>query len=384
MGFTRPSVQTELDRFFKALSNSHTSFESISKSGFTQARKKLNYEALIDLSKSQLHYFNKKAICKKYWKGKRVVAIDGSLLNLPHTKEIADTFGSAKNQHEDLISARCSFAYDVCNELVLDAIIAPRLSCEKELAVQHLKHLNPKTDILVFDRGYPCQWLMGLLMKEGFQFCFRLSTAWKHAYRLIEEGNQDVDWTMVRHSQREWGKLKTYELSRELPGLRLSSIPLPGQEKEVLVTNLVDKEEYCLKDLKMLYHLRWGVEEAYKVFKKVLYIEYFTGKTVHAIFQDFHAKILMLNTASMIRTQAIKKITKAGKKNHYQPNKTQVIAKVKDFLVDVFFGNLIVESIKQLLHILKKRLEIVRSNRSFLRPDTSSRRRYKILNSKGI
>ena len=80
-----------------------------------------------------------------------------------------------------MVSARCSFAYDVVNELVLDAKIAPRRSCEKELAFNHIKHLNANSDILVFDRGYPCHWLIGLLMKEDFKFCFRLSTAWRKA-----------------------------------------------------------------------------------------------------------------------------------------------------------------------------------------------------------
>ena len=39
MGFTRPSVQTELDRFFKSLAKSPESFETISKSAFTQAQR---------------------------------------------------------------------------------------------------------------------------------------------------------------------------------------------------------------------------------------------------------------------------------------------------------------------------------------------------------
>ncbi len=41
MGFTRPSVKTELDRFYKALAKSPDSFNSISKSAFSQSRKKL-------------------------------------------------------------------------------------------------------------------------------------------------------------------------------------------------------------------------------------------------------------------------------------------------------------------------------------------------------
>ncbi|MEQ9405055.1 MAG: IS4 family transposase [Cyclobacteriaceae bacterium] len=379
MSFTRPGVQTELDRFFKSLSKG-ASFESVSKSAFTQSRRKLKPEAFIELNSEQLQYFLDNAPHQKNWKQNRVVAVDGSLLNLPHTEEVKKVFGGVKNQHEEVISARCSFAYDVCNELVLDAQIAPRRSCEKELAVNHLAQLNPQKDILVFDRGYPCQWLMGLLVQRGFKFCFRLSTAWKKAHQLMETSD-DIDWTLIRSSDREWGKLKTYGLSRTLGGLRLLSIPLNHKEKEVLVTNLTDRSAYSVDDLKSLYHLRWGVEEGYKSFKKTLHIEHFTGKSPQAIRQDFHAKVFMLNMASMVRTQSVNPTLK---KENYQASKTQTLAKVKDFLIDLFYGKSLKKKIKLIIELLRKRIEMIRPQRSYPRSCTSSRRRHKITNSKGI
>jgi hypothetical protein len=183
MSFTRPSVQTELDRFYKALSKSPDSFGSISKSAFPQSRKNLKPEAFVELAASQLRYFSKHAPNKKTWKNKRVVGIDGSLLNLPTSNELRESFGGVENQYEEVLSARCSFAYDVCNELVLDARIDKRRSCEKELAFQHLPSLNAQTDILVFDRGYPAHWLIGVLLNQNFEFCFRLSTARRIFYR---------------------------------------------------------------------------------------------------------------------------------------------------------------------------------------------------------
>lgn len=384
LSFTRPSVQTELDRFFKALSKSSDSIETISKSAFTQSRRKLKPEAFIELAKSQLKYFDNHAPNKKTWKGCRVVSIDGSLLNLPPTEEIKKEFGAVSNQYEEVVSARCSFAYDVCNELILDATIAPRRSCEKDLAVRHLDSLNPARDILVFDRGYPCQWLMGLLNKKGFKFCFRLSTAWKQAYSYMQEGGNDKDWDLERASHREWGKLKTYGLSRKIKGLRLVSIKLSSGEQELLVTNIVDREKFSFNDLKELYNLRWRIEEAFKILKKTLHIEHFTGKSANAVKQDFHAKVFMMNMASMVRSQGVKTKQKASKKYQYQANKTQVLAKLKDFLIDIFCINRLTTMIKQMLSILHTRKEMVRPGRSFPRNATSSRRRHKIINSKGI
>jgi len=385
MGFTRPSVQTELDRFYKAISKSRTSFESISKSAFTQSRKKLKPEAFIELSDQQLSYFKENAPYQKRWKGKRVVAIDGSLLNLPHNEGIESEFGSVTNQHEKVVSARCSFAYDVFNGLVLDSTIAPRKSCEKNLAAGHLRSLNSLTDLVVFDRGYPSQWLVGLLMKEGFKFCFRLSTAWKNAASQLNSNKNDVDWIMQHNTHKRSDQMKLHNIPKQLSGLRLVAIDLSTGEKEILLTNLSEREEYCIETLKELYHLRWGVEEGYKTFKKTLHIEHFTGKSAQSIKQDFYARVFMLNMASMIRSQGIDHRKKsAGNKHDQQSNKTQVLAKTKDFLTDLFYSNHIGKVIKQLLKILEKRLEIIRPGRSFPRPKTSSRRRSKILNSKGI
>ena len=385
MGFTRPSVQTELDRFYKSLSRSPIAFESVSKSAFTQSRKKLKPEVFIELANEHMDYFYTKSPYQKLWKSKRVVAIDGSLLNLPHTDEIEEEFGSILNQYEKLISARCSFAYDVCNELVIDSEIAQRRSCEKELAVKHLQALNAESDILVFDRGYPCQWLAGLLMQRGFQFCFRLSTGWKKATDLMNEGHNDVDWVMRHNTHKLCDNMKLYNIPKQLNGLRLVAIDLPSGEKEILLTNLTDREQFNIQDIRELYGMRWGVEESYKSFKKTLHVEHFSGKSPQSVKQDFNARVLMLNISTMIRTQGVDKDNIAPNNKHpKQGNKTQVMAKMKDFLIDIFYSNRIPRLVKQMLKILQSRLEIIRPNRSFERSSSSARRRAKIINYKGI
>lgn len=388
MGFTRPSVQTELDRFYKALATSPDCFESISKSAFTQARKNLKPEAFIELAQSQLSYFTEHAPYKKDWKGRRIVAIDGSMLSLPSSNELSTTFGFLKNQHEaKSVGARCSLAYDVCNELVLDASITSRSSCEKEMAAEHLKHLCPAKDILVFDRGYPAFWLIGLLNKLGFKFCFRLSTSWKDATDFANSKKTDIDWSIKRRSDKSLDKIRKYNLPQQINGLRLVSMKLSTGEKEVLVTNLNDRTNYDLKSLKELYHLRWGVEENYKTLKQVSQVEYFTGKTVQAIRQDFYARIFMLNMASMVASQGLHKEKKKKEKNNkhlVKPNRTQVLAKTKDFLVDIFYSINPRKLLQQMVKLLEKCFEIIRPNRSFPRPNTATRRHHKHINSKGI
>ena len=386
MSFGKSSIQVEVDRFYRTLFQSSNNLTSISKSAFTQSRKKLLPEAFIELADEQLTYFSDNAPNNKTWNGYRLVAIDGSSLNLPDSLEIQQHYGFTRNQHDKINKARCSFAYDVCNELILDAQITAFKSCEKELAVLHLQKLNPLTDILIFDRGYPALWLMALLQKMKFKFCFRLSTSWKDAVDLTNSNETDIDWVSVRRSNKGCDKFTTYELPRKLSGLRLLKIPLSSGQIEILATNLLDREVFDVPTMKSLYNMRWGAEEPFKLFKKAINIEHFTGKTVHSIRQDFHAKVFMLNIASIMRTQYIDEHNRSEiKTKHFKKvNKTHVLAKTKDYLICLMTSDNIICIINQIKQMLKNSFDIVRPNRSFKRTDTSSRRRSKSINYKGI
>jgi len=386
MSFTKSGVQAELDRFFKAVSKSPSSFDSISKSAFTQSRRKLKPEAFIELAKVQLDYFEENAPYKKNWKNNRVIAIDGSTLNLPNSEELKSVYGCLLNKTDEGAIAKCSVAYDVCNELIIDSFIGPVINSEQEMALIHLPKLNSETDLLVFDRGYPSQWLIGLLMKEGFRFCFRLSSSWKEALSLLKDDLNDTDWTLELNSYKGIEKIKEYNIPLKIEGLRLVSFELPSGEREVLVTNLSDREKYSIKDLSDLYRMRWGVEESFKSLKKVLNMEYFTGKTLLSVQQDFYAKVFMLNMASMIGTQGVyeERLSKTTTKHKSKPNKTQLLAKTKDFLTELFYSSKLSKVIRQLLKLLHSRCEIIRPNRSFSRSNVKKGRSVKSLNYKEI
>jgi len=70
------------------------------------------------------------------------------------------------------------------------------------------------------------------------------------------------------------------------------TVRLSTGELEILVTSLLDEEGYPTAAFKEIYNLRWGVETLYDVVKNRLSLENFSGKTAHAVLQDFHALIL--------------------------------------------------------------------------------------------
>src|SRR5690606_23014255 len=149
-------VRDELDKLFTNIARGKKSIQTYSKSAFTQYRQKLEVASLVYLMNKHLEYFNKNAAHKQLWHGYRLVAIDGSSLNLPEQDCLREQYGVSKNQSgTDSATARISVAYDVMNKLVLDARIDNMQTGEISMAKAHLSQLNPSTDLLVFDRGYP-------------------------------------------------------------------------------------------------------------------------------------------------------------------------------------------------------------------------------------
>ena len=69
-------------------------------------------------------------------KGYRVLAIDGSTVELPTTEELKREYGEVKNNGNRLNMAmgRTSMMYDVENELIIDGVLEKYKTSEREMA----------------------------------------------------------------------------------------------------------------------------------------------------------------------------------------------------------------------------------------------------------
>jgi hypothetical protein len=93
MNLLTKAIQRELDLFYQAVTDSDQPLHKVSKSAFTQARRKLKHTAFIELSDLVVEDFYKEAPHQKYWKNQRVVACDGGHMVLPGSKEIEAELG---------------------------------------------------------------------------------------------------------------------------------------------------------------------------------------------------------------------------------------------------------------------------------------------------
>ena len=85
------ATQDELDEFFNLEQRLAVAPRVVTKSAFTQARRKLRAEAFIELNRVQIEYFYRHFPVHR-WHGLRLVAIDGSTAELSVSPDIVKYF----------------------------------------------------------------------------------------------------------------------------------------------------------------------------------------------------------------------------------------------------------------------------------------------------
>lgn len=366
----KTSLQRDLDRFYKLLYNSDFNIREVTKGALSQARAKLNPWAFKRLNEVAVDSFYKSA--EYYvWYGMRLLSVDGSRLLLPNHSTVKDKFGEHKfgpNADSQRSLAMVSMLYDALNHLTIDAEIAPYASSERDLLMKHLSKVN-KGDMLLLDRGYPCFWLLFLLMAKEIQFCVRLKDNWWLEVKEFVESKDKECIVKFKLPKKDRDKLNDYPqiLDQEI-SCRLIKVDLPNGEIEILCTSLTDMEKYDLEELKRLYHYRWNEEEAYKLLKCRAELEKFSGKTSCAVEQDFHAKIFMMTMcaayAHPIEEKVIAEYKEDKERGFSQKiNRTYALSAFMDMAIPLFIKRKFEEGMAVFDQLVSKTREILRPGR---------------------
>ncbi len=381
----------ELDEYLKNKNNTYKI--SISKQAFSKQRLNLKPEIFIDLYKDYLEdfYTNSKKEVKTY-KGYYVLAIDGSMFEIPNTKELREIFKTQKNSsgHRESARARVSGIYDIENEFMVDAIIADCDQGEKKLAKRNIeetgKIIDLKKCIIIFDRGYPGLDLIWFLEKLGIKYIFRLQSTnmYEKEKKSMTTSDEWVNLSCVDRLRKiEDGSVKKELREKKNIPVRFTKVVLDTGEIEYLLSN-ISETIIPEKEMKNTYFKRWQIEIGYDILKNKLHIENFTGKTKVTIEQDFYAQIYLFNLLQDIKHEANKKIQKKQKdknlKYEYKPNVNLLAGWLKNILIAMIFVDT-KEKKRELYDIVlekaEKNLVAINPNRSYERnPYTSGRNKY--------
>lgn len=382
-------MQRELDSFYKEISKEEFNIRELTKGGFSQARSKLNPSAFVEMNQNLNQTFYNEAPYL-LWQGFRLIAGDGSTLNLPRNKSTIEDFGErgyGPNADFQKCIANVSILYDVLNLLVIDAQIVSNHIGEKEILLKQLEYLK-KDDLLLLDRGYPSLILFFFLKAMGIQFCVRMKNDWWHAARDFKNSGEKeriVTFTLPEKDKSEMANFPEWKNS-EIQ-CRLVRVELENGEVEILCTSLLDIQNFPHSDFKELYHRRWSIEEGFKLFKERAEVENFSGKTSRAVQQDFHAKIFMMTLSAVLAfpiEEKVKQETRQTKeRKHTQKiNRTNALSMTGNISIGLILKNAFQRAIAAFDKIVYKTREIVRLGRS--NPRNTRRKRPYHLNSKRL
>lgn len=262
------------------------------------------------------------------------------MADLPNTQLLRDHFGywqpAAGGQ---CAKARISQMFDVLNKVTVDALIKPKENGERVLAAQHCQSLRAD-DLILLDRGYPAFWLFMLIRQQGAHFCVRMSLGkWDVVADFVASGERE-QFVSLKPCYNARKACQARDLpTNDLP-VRLIRLDQPGCDPIILATSLLDQAAFPFECFQQLYPQRWPDETDYAHMKRHLEVENWSGTSVEAIYQDFHATLFTKNLAAIVAQPAQQIVAEqsASKKYHYHVNMANLFSKMKDTVVSLFFS----------------------------------------------
>ena len=364
------SLSVEIMSFFEYFSKD----DICTKQAFSKGRRKLKAVFFHDWNKAltnsfYFHYQNK----YKRWKDFKLLSIDGSSVLLPDTEEIKNTYGCTVNQtNQGSPVARICTLYDVLNHLVIKGLLHSYTRSEEDVVLPILQYEDLAESLILLDRGYLSYWLIHQLLDKNTHFVIRAACNANNvvkAFLASKETDLTIDFYPPYPSLKKLRDMGI-EISKESAvKIRLVKVELSTGEVEVLVTNLYDTKLYSKKELKDVYHLRWGIETCYGYIKDELQLGVFSGISPVCIEQDFAANLFLFNLQSIIEKQcepAVKTISKR-RVYQYKVNKNISWASLKYRVVRLFIEEEPTNILAELEMLFCRYLEPIRPDRKYPR-----------------
>ena len=354
---TGRSLQAALNTFFASMGEEVGDY---SKQAFSKGRLRIKPEAIGELFSLTAREFYSQAQYETLL-GYRVLAIDGTKLNLPNTPELAKEFGVQMSKGEPQVQALVSGLYDVLNKIMVDVCISSCKSDERKHADELIQRLHKDTqtkNLIIMDRGYPSAELLHQLESNSQAYVIRCSSTFVKGMRCT--GNDCI----VEH--------RFAKLDKPLK-LRVVRAVLPKGTEEILITNL-SANEISLQQLCQIYKLRWGIETNYDCIKNKLCVENFSGVGKIAVLQDFYATVFLWNLTGIMAFDLHDEIESAHRSKHnkheYRLNISMTISALKERVVELVMCENQRKSgriLRQICKALQKSVVAVNNDRTFPR-----------------
>jgi len=271
--------------------NDNNSF-IVAKSAITKARKRLGYESLKNIYDKYVKPLANKGSKGSFYKDLRLVAIDGTILNLPDSKENDDHFKRQMSGNKSPFpQARMISIAECGTHIIFKSDIASIKVGEVTMAKSMLKNLS-KGMLCTADRNYSCYELWDIANNTGASLLWRIKNKTKLPVEEILPDGSYLSILTSSYDKKKKKKVRVIEL------LSKCIDPQTGEEKEEIyrfITNILDHNMLPAKDALIIYQDRWEIETAFKELKISLpnYKSLIRAKVPDLVYQEIYAILLV-------------------------------------------------------------------------------------------
>jgi hypothetical protein len=277
-------------------------------SAYDQARRSLPLQRIADFCSLVCNQLAK--LCGNGFDGKRVYLLDGTTISLPPTKELAERFPTAKNQHGE--SAWPIMSLLVAHELDSSCCLVPQIgtmygskaTSEIKLMKELVADTVPKDSIVIGDSGFGVFAAAYHCRKNSQQFVFSLT---KQRFRshlktatLIDEGKGFKTYEMAwKPSPKE---LKNHS---EIPSgvsvhVFIHQLELDNGNTLEVITDV----PYDAISIGALYQHRYDCEFDIRDFKVTMNTENMRARTCDTIMKELYGSVIAYNLVLQFRRDA--------------------------------------------------------------------------------
>lgn len=321
--------------------------ETATSSAFCQQRAKLKPSGFE-------HLFNQFTLATtktRLYNNYRLLAVDGSALNIYHDPNNPDTFVRHTCNNKGYNALHLNALYDLQNRIYTDALVQPEKCMNEYQALCDMVDRSTLTDnvLVIGDRGYESYNVFAHIAEKDWKYLIRIKDLTSNgiARGLDLPDTEEFDTTVTLQLSRSNSKKTKAALPyhKNLPKttpldflkdlhshytmtFRMIRFKTFDNSHAMVITNL-DSSEFPELKINDLYQMRWGIETSFRELKYSIGLIAFHSKKVELILQEVYACLVLYNFCEMITSEVI--INKENTKYDYQVNFTAAIDICKKF-----------------------------------------------------
>ena len=274
---------------------------SIAPSSFCAARRKLDEAIFKSVNRHILDAYALDA-SRDTWLGHRLFAVDGSKITLP--RELLACGYPLPSDQAHYPQGLVSCLYHLHSQLPWDFTLVSHAN-ERVCATQHLDVLE-KNDVVVYDRGYFSYRMLHQHCQAGIHAIFRLQDNSCTVIReFVTSPHTDTLATIYPSARAQLDlRMTSPDLDMIPLRMRLMKYDMAGSICCLGTTLVEPHQRYPLHEFMAVYHARWGVEELYKVSKRLFLIEDFHARTERGVKQELFAHFVLITLNRLFANRA--------------------------------------------------------------------------------